>query len=138
MGNYINRSYETSRTLREEFREEMGHDCFAYRQEYAGAARAQDGFCDEYVEWLEARLAVAAEKNRDGLIAFLKEKLSWNDPAILEPSNGEIVYIGDKVDNLKQYIETACEKYGTNADVSESPECQNTADVKIFSIIIKG
>lgn len=42
---------------RELFKEEHGYDCYAYRQEYAGARQYQDGFNDEYVEWLEEKIS---------------------------------------------------------------------------------
>jgi len=42
--------------LRKEFEKEKGHDCYAYLQKYAGANKEQDGFNDEYVEWLESKV----------------------------------------------------------------------------------
>ena len=42
--------------LRKEFEKERGHDCYAYLQKYAGANKEQDGFNDEYVEWLESKV----------------------------------------------------------------------------------
>ena len=42
--------------LRKEFEKEKEHDCYAYLQKYAGANREQDGFNDEYVEWLESKV----------------------------------------------------------------------------------
>ena len=39
--------------LREQFKKEKDFDCYAYRQDYAGAHQYQDGFNDDYVEWLE-------------------------------------------------------------------------------------
>jgi hypothetical protein len=42
--------------LRKEFEKEKGYDCYAYRQDYAGAHQYQDGFSDDYVEWLESKV----------------------------------------------------------------------------------
>tara|TARA_R110000803_G_scaffold208634_1_gene277428 strand:+ start:125 stop:289 length:165 start_codon:yes stop_codon:yes gene_type:complete len=40
--------------LRKEFENENGFDCYCYLQPYAGANKEEDGFNDEYVEWLES------------------------------------------------------------------------------------
>ena len=45
--------------LREQFKKEMDYDCYAYRQDYAGAHQYQDGFNDEYVEQLEDKILQA-------------------------------------------------------------------------------
>jgi hypothetical protein len=42
--------------LRKEYKEETKYDCVAYTQDYAGARPYQDGFTDEYVEWLENKV----------------------------------------------------------------------------------
>lgn len=42
--------------LREEFKKENGYGVMAVRQDYAGQRPYEDGFCDEYVEWLEAKV----------------------------------------------------------------------------------
>ena len=42
--------------LQKEFEKEKGYDCFAYRQDYAGANQYKDGFNDDYVEWLESKV----------------------------------------------------------------------------------
>jgi len=42
--------------LREEFEKENGFGVMAVRQDYAGQTPYEDGFCDEYVEWLEDKL----------------------------------------------------------------------------------
>lgn len=62
--------------LREKFEKENGHNVYAYRQDYAGARPYQDGFNDEYVEWLENKvqnLSLCAVSQRNELLtAFLK------------------------------------------------------------------
>ena len=62
--------------LREKFEKENGHNVYAYRQDYAGARPYQDGFNDEYVEWLENKvqnLSLCAVSQRSELLtAFLK------------------------------------------------------------------
>ena len=42
--------------IREEFKKENGYGVMAVRQNYAGQRPYEDGFCDEYVEWLEAKV----------------------------------------------------------------------------------
>jgi len=42
--------------LREQFEKENGFGVMAIRQDYAGQTPYEDGFCDEYVEWLENKL----------------------------------------------------------------------------------
>ena len=44
--------------LREQYKKEKDYDCYAYRQDYAGAKMYQDGYSDEYVEWLESKVNV--------------------------------------------------------------------------------
>ena len=39
--------------LREEFKKEHKIDCYKYSRDHAGAIPYQDGFKNEYVEWLE-------------------------------------------------------------------------------------
>ena len=48
--------------LRKLFEEENGYSAMAVRQDYAGQTPYEDGFCDEYVEWLEKRNNVEAVK----------------------------------------------------------------------------
>tara|TARA_R110000824_G_C14969476_1_gene652925 strand:+ start:502 stop:765 length:264 start_codon:yes stop_codon:yes gene_type:complete len=62
--------------LREKYEKENGHNVYAYRQDYAGARPYQDGFNDEYVEWLESKvknLSLCAVSQQSELLkAFLK------------------------------------------------------------------
>jgi hypothetical protein len=57
--------------LREKYEKENGHNVYAYRQDYAGARPYQDGFNDEYVEWLESKvknLSLCAVSQRSELL----------------------------------------------------------------------
>lgn len=42
--------------LREKFKKETGFTAIAYRQDYGGQKPYEDGFADEYVEWLESKV----------------------------------------------------------------------------------
>lgn len=42
--------------LREKFEKETGDSVMAYRQDYSGQTPYEDGFSDEYVEWLESKI----------------------------------------------------------------------------------
>lgn len=83
---------------REIFKEEHGFDCYAYRQDYAGAHQYQDGFNDEYVEWLEmkiSKLSLCDKTQKNELLeAFLKHAdgkgnivLIENEKKIIEDFN---------------------------------------------------
>ena len=52
--------------LREEFKKENGYGVMAVRQDYAGQRPYEDGFCDEYVEWLEAKVKKLSLHNVSG------------------------------------------------------------------------
>lgn len=60
--------------LREEFKKEKGYGVMAVRQDYAGQRPYEDGFCDEYVEWLEAKVKKLSLHNvsqqRELLLAY--------------------------------------------------------------------
>ena len=62
--------------LREKYEKENGHNVYAYRQDYAGARPYQDGFNDEYVEWLESKVKnlslCAVSQQRELLQCFCK------------------------------------------------------------------
>lgn len=62
--------------LREKYEKENGHNVYVYRQDYPGARPYQDGFNDEYVEWLESKvknLSLCAVSQRSELLkSFLK------------------------------------------------------------------
>ena len=49
--------------LREEFKKENGYGVMAFRQDYSGQKPYEDGFCDEYVEWLEAKVKSLSNNN---------------------------------------------------------------------------
>lgn len=63
--------------LREKFKKEKGFGVMAVRQDYAGQRPYEDGFCDEYVEWLEAKvknLSISIVSQRSELLlAFLND-----------------------------------------------------------------
>lgn len=58
--------------LREEFKKENGYGVMAVRQDYAGQRPYEDGFCDEYVEWLEAKVKKLSLHNVVGQSEQLK------------------------------------------------------------------
>lgn len=74
--------------LREEYEKENGHNVYAYRQDYAGARPYQDGFNDEYVEWLESKvknLSLCAVSQRSELLkAFLKDADNKDNIVLIE------------------------------------------------------
>jgi len=47
--------------LREKFKKEKGFSVMAIRQDYADQSPYEDGFCDEYVEWLESKVMPRAD-----------------------------------------------------------------------------
>lgn len=63
--------------LREKFKKEKGYGVMAVRQDYAGQRPYEDGFCDEYVEWLESKvknLSISIVSQRSELLlAFLDD-----------------------------------------------------------------
>jgi len=66
--------------LREKFKKEKGYGVMAVRQDYAGQRPYEDGFCDEYVEWLEAKvknlsLCAVSESNPPIEVETMAEKV---------------------------------------------------------------
>ncbi len=63
--------------LREKFKKETECSVMAYRQDYGGQRPYEDGFCDEYVKWLESKvknLSLCAVSQRSELLkAFIKD-----------------------------------------------------------------
>ena len=60
--------------LREEFKKENGYGVMAVRQDYAGQRPYEDGFCDEYVEWLEAKVKKLSLHNVVGQSEQLRDE----------------------------------------------------------------
>lgn len=74
--------------LREMFEKENGYNVYAYRQEYAGAKPYQDGFNDEYVEWLESKVKnislCAISQQSELLNVFLKNAENKGNIILIE------------------------------------------------------
>ena len=74
--------------LREKYEKENGHNVYAYRQDYAGARPYQNGFNDEYVEWLESKvknLSLCAVSQRSELLkVFLKDADNKGNIVLIE------------------------------------------------------
>jgi len=60
--------------LREKFEKEKGHNVYAYRQEYAGAKVEEDGFNDDYVEWLESKVKIFSLSSVSSCYAVFDEE----------------------------------------------------------------
>ena len=75
--------------LREKFKKEKGYGVMAVRQDYAGQRPYEDGFCDDYVEWLEAKvknLSISIVSQRSELLlAFLNDAEERMNLVMLEP-----------------------------------------------------
>ncbi len=80
--------------LREKFKKENGYGVMAVRQDYAGQTPYEDGFCDEYVEWLEAKvknLSISIVSQRSELLlAFLNDAEERMNIVMLEPKEKTI------------------------------------------------
>ena len=80
--------------LREKFKKEKGFSVMAVRQDYAGQRPYEDGFCDEYVEWLEAKvknLSISIVSQRSELLlAFLNDAEERMNLVMLEPKEKTI------------------------------------------------
>ena len=59
------RAIENHSHLRELYKEDTGYDCHAYIQKFAGDSLHEDGFSDEYVLWLEAKVDELTKKNQE-------------------------------------------------------------------------
>lgn len=74
--------------LREKFEKENRYNVYAYRQDYAGQRPYQNGFNDEYVEWLESKfknLSLCAVSQRSELLkAFLKDADNKGNIVLIE------------------------------------------------------
>ncbi len=74
--------------LREKFKKETGDSVMAYRQDYGGQTPYEDGFNDEYVEWLESKvknLSLCAVSQRSELLkAFLKDADNKGNIVLIE------------------------------------------------------
>ena len=57
---------------RELYKEETGKDCYAYIQKFAGDSWHKDGFSDEYISWLEAKIDELAKRINKILINIMK------------------------------------------------------------------
>ena len=75
--------------LREKFKKEKGYGVMAIRQDYAGQRPYEDGFCEEYVEWLESKvknLSISIVSQRSELLlAFLNDAEERMNLVMLEP-----------------------------------------------------
>ena len=80
--------------LREKFKKEKGYGVMAVRQDYAGQRPYEDGFCDDYVEWLEAKvknLSISIVIQRSELLlAFLNDAEERMNLVMLEPKEKTI------------------------------------------------
>jgi hypothetical protein len=80
--------------LREKFKKEKGYGVMAVRQDYAGQRPYEDGFCDDYVEWLEAKvknLSISIVSQRSELLlAFLNDAEERMNLVMLEPKEKTI------------------------------------------------
>lgn len=80
--------------LREKFKKEKGYGVMAVRQDYAGQRPYEDGFCDDYVEWLEAKfknLSISIVSQRSELLlAFLNDAEERMNIVMLEPKDKTI------------------------------------------------
>ena len=80
--------------LREKFKKEKGYGVMAFRQDYAGQRPYEDGFCDDYVEWLEAKvknLSISIVSQRSELLlAFLNDAEERMNLVMLEPKEKTI------------------------------------------------
>jgi len=80
--------------LREKFKKEKGYGVMAVRQDYAGQRPYEDGFCDDYVEWLEAKvknLSISIVSQRSELLlAFLNDAEERMNIVMLEPKEKTI------------------------------------------------
>ena len=85
--------------LREQFEDEKGYNCYAYRQDYAGGHQYEDGFNDDYVQWLEHKLASTPDL-LEALIGLVNQ--------IKNEHCSE--YIDDLQENAKQAINKALNK----------------------------
>lgn len=74
--------------LREKFKKETECSVMAYRQDYGGQTPYEDGFCDEYVEWLESKvknLSLCAVSQRSELLkAFIKDADNKGNIVLIE------------------------------------------------------
>ena len=80
--------------LREKFKKEKGYGVMAVRQDYAGQRPYEDGFCDDYVEWLEAKvknLSISIVSQRSELLlAFLNDAEDRMNLVMIEPKEKTI------------------------------------------------
>ena len=80
--------------LREKFKKEKGYGVMAVRQDYAGQRPYEDGFCDDYVEWLEDKvknLSISIVSQRSELLlAFLNDAEERMNLVMLEPKEKTI------------------------------------------------
>jgi hypothetical protein len=80
--------------LREKFKKEKGYGVMAVRQDYSGQRPYEDGFCDDYVEWLESKvknLSISiVSQRRELLLAFLNDAEERLNIVMLEPKDKTI------------------------------------------------
>ena len=85
---------ELKMDLREKFKKEKGYGVMAVRQDYAGQRPYEDGFCDDYVEWLEDKvknLSISIVSQRSELLlAFLNDAEERMNLVMLEPKEKTI------------------------------------------------
>ena len=84
--------------LRKQFEEEKGHDCYAYRQDYAGSHQYQDGFSDDYVEWLESKVNNVVLDDVSIALSGFMDWLWGNHNILTNADNNKIA--------LKKYLAT--------------------------------
>lgn len=74
--------------LREKYKKETGYSVMAVRQDYAGQRPYEDGFCDEYVEWLESKVKIfslsGVSQRSELLKAFIKDADNKGNILLLE------------------------------------------------------
>lgn len=88
--------------LREKYEKENGHNVYAYRQDYAGARPYQDGFNDEYVEWLESKvknLSLCAVSQRSELLLDYTKQLK---------KQGTLTSGQDEIKLVKKFLSNNC------------------------------
>jgi hypothetical protein len=93
-----------SKTLRKQFKDEQGISVMAYRQDYGGQTPYEDGFNDEYVEWLEERLNTLSQpKVIDELVVDVNDYSykEWRDKYFEAPRIEQDVYFRTKSTSRK-------------------------------------
>lgn len=80
--------------LREKFKKEKGFGVMAIRQDYAGQRPYEDGFCDDYVEWLESKVknqSISISQQRELLIDFCEAYVQWKFEYPEDPDDTESI-----------------------------------------------